>query len=162
MAIRFNADEIFEMAEEIEANASKFYKQAAYNTKDEEIKAMLLDLSEMENEHLNIFRDMRKEIGEEEKSETVYDPDDEGMLYLQSMADSHGWEGQMSKTEKLTGNEPIQDVLKSAIRAEKDSVVFYAGLKSLVSARAGAGKVDKIIKEELSHITKLSQKLRSL
>lgn len=162
MTIRFNADEIFQMAEEIEANASKFYSSAADNAKDEETKKMLKDLAAMENKHYEIFKEMHLGLSGEEKAETVYDPQDEGALYLQSMADSHGWEGQISETENLTGKEPIDQVLRAAIRAEKDSVVFYTGLKSLISKEAGLDKVENIIKEEMSHITKLSEKLRSL
>jgi len=45
MSITFNADEIFEIAEEIERNGAKFYRDAAQNAKNASIKELLLDLA---------------------------------------------------------------------------------------------------------------------
>ena len=59
MGISFSADEIFEMAEEIERNGAGFYREAAKNTSDKEIKQMLLELADMEDEHLTTFQQMR-------------------------------------------------------------------------------------------------------
>ena len=162
MAITFNADEIFEMAEEIERNGAKFYRQAAGNAADREAKQMLLDLAAMEDNHFNTFQEMRKQLSGREKEEIVFDPDNQSALYLQAMADSRGWEGKISPTEELTGSEKMEDVLKAAIIAEKDSVVFYVGLKDLVPAKLGQDKVEAIIKEEMGHIATLSQKLMAL
>ena len=44
MSITFNADEIFEMAEQIERNGATFYREAAGNTLDADVKEMLLSL----------------------------------------------------------------------------------------------------------------------
>ncbi|GAI05715.1 unnamed protein product [marine sediment metagenome] len=46
MGTTFNADEIFEMAEEIERNGAMFYREAAANTSDNETKRKLRRLSE--------------------------------------------------------------------------------------------------------------------
>jgi rubrerythrin len=159
MGITFNADEIFEMAEEIERNGAKFYRQAAENAPDEKTQKMLLDMAVMEDGHLKTFQEMRKELGLREKEETVFDPDNEAAMYLQTMADGRGYEGKKSVTTELTGNETIQEVLRIAIDAEKNSVVFYTGLKGLVPVRAGKDKVEAIIKEELGHIAILKLSL---
>ncbi len=159
MPVKFNANEIFEMAEEIEANAEKFYREAADNTSDKNTEKMLLEMAEMEDEHLNIFRQMRQSLGEEEQIQPTFDPEDEAALYLQAMADAHGSEGKISPTKKLTGNETIKEILHIAKNAEKDSVVFYNSLKEMVPPRAGRGRVEKIIKEEIGHINTINQKL---
>ena len=49
-----------------------------------------------------------------------------------------------------------------AIEAEKDSIVFYVGLKDFVSVKAGKDKVEDIIKEEQGHVAELSEKLAAL
>ncbi len=162
VGITFNADEIFEMAEEIERNGAKFYRQAAENALEEKTKKMLLDMAVMEDGHLKTFREMRKELGPREKEEMVFDPDNEAAMYLQTMADGRGYEGKKSVTMELTGNETIQEVLGIAIDAEKNSVVFYTGLKDLVPVRAGKDKVEAIIKEELGHIATLRKELAAL
>ena len=162
MPVTFNADEIFEMAIEIEQNGSAFYREAAQNAKDEDTKKMLLDMAAMEDGHVRTFEEMRKFLTDKEKAETVYDPNNEGALYLQAMADSHGMEGKVSPTQKLTGQETTREVYEIALNAEKESVVFYYGLKEYVSARAGKEKVEAVIKEELSHIRTLLEYLNKL
>ena len=77
------------------------------------------------------------------------------MLYLQVIADGHGFEGKKSVTDKLTGKESKREILEIAVEAEKNSVVFYSGLKELVSVNTGRDKVEKIIREELGHLALL-------
>jgi rubrerythrin len=62
-------------------------------------------------------------------------------------------------SEELTGKESIVDVLEKAIIKEKDSIVYYTGLKDFVLAQADKDKIDDIIREELRHIRILSQSL---
>ena len=52
MSITFNADEIFEMAEQIERNGAKFYREAAENASDADVKEMLLSMAAMEDGHV--------------------------------------------------------------------------------------------------------------
>jgi len=162
MGITFNADEIFEMAEEIERNGAKFYREAAGNSSSKETKKMFLDMALMEDGHLKTFQLMRKELAEAEKLTTTFDPDNQAALYLQAMADSHGTEGRKKQTQKLTGDESVNEILKIALEAEINSVVFYTGLKELVSARAGKNKIEDIIKEEIAHIGTIKSKMANL
>jgi len=162
MGITFNADEIFEMAENIERDGAKFYRQAAKSATDKKTKQTLIDLASMEDGHLKTFQEMRKKLSPREKEQMVFDPYNEAAMYLQTMAEGHGWEGRKSLTEQLTGKEKIEDVLKIAVNAENNSVVFYTSLKELVPVRAGRDKVEAIIKEELGHIATLNRTLAAL
>jgi len=162
MGIKFNADEIFEMAEQIERNGAKFYREAAEKTSDREMVNFLLDLAAMEEGHLQIFKQMRKQLTDKEKAQTVFDPDNQAALYLQSMADSNSYEGRISPTQQLTGNESIKEIFEIALNSEKESVVFYFGLRSFISEKAGKDNVENIITEELGHITILNQHLMAL
>jgi len=162
MAISFNLDEIFEMAEQIERNAAKFYRDAAKRASDGSVQKMFIDLAAMEDGHLKIFQDMRKQLGPEEKEQSTFDPDSEAVLFLQAMADSHGTEGKKERSVKFTGSESMQEILKIAVAAEKDSVVFYTAIKELVDVGAGTDKVEAIISEELGHLAVLKQQLVKL
>jgi len=162
MAITFNADEIFEMAEEIERNGAMFYRKAAENTSDEQTKRMLLDMAVMEDGHLETFEKMRKELSGQEKGWSTFDPDNQSALYLQEMADARGYEGKVTPEKELTGKETIKEILEIAVNSENESVVFYLTLKDLVPVKAGRDKVEAVIMEELSHITSLLKKLRSV
>ncbi len=154
MSISFNVDEIFEMAEQIERNGASFYREAARKTGDSTVKQIFLNLAQMEDGHLIIFQDMRKHLGPNEKEQTAFDPEDESIMYLQAMANSHGTEGKKDRQTKLTGNETIKEIFEIAINAEKNSIIFYTALKDLVD-KTGKDKVETIISEEMGHLAVL-------
>ena len=162
MSITFNADEIFEMAEQIERNGAAFYREAASRAKDTATNKFLTGLAAMEDGHLVIFQAMRKELGKADKEPVPFDPDNEAAMYLQAMADAKGFEGKISPGLKLSGRETLSDILSIAINAERNSVVFYVGLKSLIETDRNRRQVDKIIGEEMGHIAVLQKKLLSL
>ncbi|GAF92843.1 unnamed protein product, partial [marine sediment metagenome] len=60
---------------------------------------------------------------------------------------------------KLTGKETLAEIFKTAIGLEKDSVVFYLGMKDLVGGSLGKDRINHIIEEEMKHITLLSDQL---
>jgi rubrerythrin len=159
MAITFNADEIFEMAEQIEKNGTKFYRRAAEIISDKDNKNLLLKLAEMEVEHIKTFAQMREQLADKENESITFDPDNQGVLYLQAMANGHVFDMKTDASTLLSGRESFHDILKMAIGAEKDSIAFYLGLKDSVPQPAGKGKIDKIIREEMNHIVLLSSKL---
>lgn len=149
----FNANDIFEIAKQIEINGAKFYREAANRVDDDTHKQFLTSLAEMEDSHELIFTEMQNALGSAETAETTFDPEDENALYLKALADTRVF------FEKEQPEETMKGILTSAIAAEKDSIAFYLGMKELVGASAGKGKVDEIIKEEMSHIKMLAAKL---
>ena len=159
MSMAFNADEVFEMAEQIERNGAKFYREVAARAADRKMKEMFLNLASMEDGHLRTFQEMRQGLSDQEKGGTTFDPDNEAALYLQAMADTKGFEGMRSATQKLTGKESMEELFEIAIEAEKNSVLFYVGLKGMVPARAGRDKVEEIIREEIGHAAQLRRQL---
>ena len=159
MSIRYNADEVFEMAEQIERNGGKFYRRAVELASDASTGGMLLELAGMEDDHLKTFAGMRKELSAEERKSVVFDPDDELSLYLRAMADQHVFDVKGDPSARLSAGQAVDDVLKIAIGLEKDSIVFYLGLKELVPERFGKERLDGIIQEEFGHISTLSEKM---
>jgi len=153
MSYDFNADEVFEIAEQIERNGAKFYRTAAENIDEPENKKFLLDLAIMEDEHEQTFKQMRNELTRDEKVMTTFDPDGESESYLKSLADTRVF------YEKDIDTTSLKEIFKTAITAEKDSIVFYLGMKEVVPSHFGKDKLDGIIKEEMGHIKLLSTKL---
>lgn len=162
MMYDFNAAEIFKMAVRIEEGGAAFYRKAAELQTDEENKKFLEKLAAMEDTHKSSFLKMSDEVTEAEKSEQVFDPSGEAELYLAAMADSHGGEGSPSAVDALTGNETMEEILKTAIGLEKESILFYLGIKDMVPPKLGQGKVDAIIEEERKHVIQLSSMLKKI
>jgi len=162
MPVKFNADEVFQIAEQIERNGMRFYRKAADSASDKNTRQMLLEMAEMEAGHLTTLEHMRRYLTSREKVATVFDPDNKATHYLRTMADAHGSEGKKSPTQELTGSESIEEILKIALNAEKDSVIYYFGLRAFVPPRAGRDKIEAIINEEINHITTLNKMLASV
>ena len=157
MSIVFNADEVFEMAAQIERNGAAFYRKAAGN--NPEGREFLLQLAEQEDQHLATFEEMRKELTARQAESTTFDPDNEGVLYLQAMAGGHVFDVSKDPTAMLNGNESLKDIIQIAIGMEKDSIIFYLGIEVMVPKQLGKEKMNVIIKEEMRHIRWLNEKL---
>lgn len=155
-AYDFSADDIFELAEDIEINGAEFYRNAAANISNKAHKDMLTGLADMEVEHKKTFEQMRLELKGREKTETAFDPEGDAASYLQALADIRVF------FEKPLDTSQMENILKDAIQAEKDSIVLYLGMKEMVPEKFGKNRIDKIIKEEMGHIRMLSKELKQL
>jgi rubrerythrin len=162
MTTEFNADEIFEMAEEIERKGVRFYRRAASVAPEARTRELLLKLASMEEDHQRIFASMRKDLAGHEWAETVYDPQGEVALYLRAMTSGKVFDVKTAPSTRLTGKETMEEILHIAIGLEKDSIIFYLGIKDMVPENLGREQIDRIIKEEMSHITTLNEELATL
>lgn len=156
MAYDFNVNEIFEMAIRIEENAAQFYREAMDNQSDDQHREMLEKLAAMEDHHKLTFEKMRQTLSDTEKTETVFDPNEESLQYLAAMANTHGGEGSLDVADSLTGEESFDEIIDIAITLEKESILFYLGLKDFVPPKYGQEKLDTIIAEERRHIIQLN------
>ncbi|HUS58824.1 MAG TPA: ferritin family protein [Planctomycetota bacterium] len=160
MTIHFNADEIFEIAEQIENNGARFYRRAAQG-KDEKTQQLLLDLAGMEETHFATFEKLREALTKLEWRPSG-DADGQSVQYLRSIADGHIFDAKADPAAKLTGDETLADILNIAIKLEKDSVIFYQELRQIVPERLGKFRIDHIVGEEMRHIVALSEQLAAL
>jgi len=175
MSMGFNADEVLEMALEIERNGADFYKRAAELEQSKPARAALLELAAMEEDHERTFAEMRAGLTEEERREMSYDPEGELPLYLRVMADKGVLNKLVLRSEGasllrrvakadparvLSGGQSIEEVLRFAIGLEKDSIVFYLGLQELVPERLGGRRVEQILREEMGHLATVGDLMR--
>lgn len=152
--INFNADEIFEIAEQIERNGARFYRAAAESA-DGDAEQFLLKLAAMEDDHEKTFAEMRSALAASEKKTVTFDPQDEGAQYLQAMADGRVFRG--DPCELLAGGKSMDEVIEIAISLEKDSIIFYQCMKPLVPAELGRDRLHDIINQEIGHILLLTK-----
>lgn len=160
MKLYFNADEIFEMAEEIERQGARFYEKAASVFKEPQVKRMLSDLAAMEVGHEKTFSGMRSKI----LSDTYkgYDPDELAASYIRAFTEGKVFDPRNNAADLITEKSALADVLKMAIEAEKNSIVFYSGIKKVVPEALGKDSLDDIITEEMKHIVMLVEKMSNL
>lgn len=150
----FDAGEVFEMAVKMEKNGAAFYRQAANKVKDAENKKLLLTLADMEVDHEKTFKDLRREL--EADNPDYFDPAGEAAAYLKAIVDIQVF---FKRDIDLSS---MKSIFTEAIMAEKDSIVFYVGIKAMVPDKNGKMKIETIIKEEMGHIRMLSERLVDL
>lgn len=165
MAYDFNVDEIFVMAIQIERNGARFYRKIAEASPKGDVRNLFLEFAEMEEAHEKVFISMRAELSDKDKDSTVFDPEGESVQYLRSLADlrvfdGNAWEG-FAFSEDLAETEKMKSAFRAAIGLEKESILFYQGMKEFVPEGLGKNRINDIIKEEMKHIRILSNRLQS-
>ncbi len=140
----------------LKKNGAAFYRKAASLQNKEVDRKFFETIAKMEDRHQAGFEEMKRTLSDMEQNQTVFDPKDELSLYLKAMADAHGGEGNPDVTEQLTGQESMTQIIETAIGLEKESILFYIGLKDMVPPKMGREKIDEIIGEEKKHVAQLT------
>lgn len=159
MTVTFNAFEVFEIAEQIEQNGTNFYIRAAELFDDFKIREMFLRLAEWERQHEITFNRMKEQLSEKDRQESSSNADDL-LPDPRVMAGLAVFGIRSDPAKELHGRQSRTDILRRAVEKEKDSIVFYHGLKEFVPAEADKEKINDIIKEEMRHIVILDQSLK--
>lgn len=159
MPTLFNADEIFAIAIQVEANGYEFYRTAAQQQKDPENAAYLQKLADMEIEHETVFSEMRAQYAAAHPSESS-DLYNEGTMFLSAIADGYPIEGSPTIASDLNGEESMEQLLEIAVELEKKAILFYLGMKDVVPENLGRDKIDEILNEEKSHVVLLMAELK--
>ena len=156
MSFDFSADEVFEMAEQLEQNGAQFYRDSAAGITEEKNKKVLLGLAAMEDKHEKIFAEMRSSLTSGEKDSGTFDPEEETLAYLKALVDTRVF------FKKEIDTSSMKEILKAALIAEKDAIVFFMGLKEMVPENLGKNRLEGIIKEEMSHIKLIGSMLADI
>jgi rubrerythrin len=157
--MKFNADEMFEMAEQIERNGAAFYKKAAESVEGN-AEQLFLDLAAKEEDHEKTFAAMRGELTEAERFSSTRDPDNEAAMFLQHAVDGEVFDA--DPAGDLSGQETVEQILRYALGREKDTIVFFQSMKEMVPKQSGKEKLDGIIAQEVGHIVDIITQLKEL
>jgi len=161
MGIRFNADEVFRIAERIEDNGAAFYRAAAAKVSSVASR-VLFDLAAWEDKHKEFFAQLRRQLPGDDREGTVFDPHDETLLYLQSLADGVVFDPKADPLAGLGPEPSFAQVLRSALAREKDAIAFFVGMQKLVPEALGKGRIGDIVAEEMKHVTILTKELAAV
>jgi rubrerythrin len=162
MSIYLNANEIFQVGVEIEKNGKLFYETAANQSREETAKKLFNELAFWENQHIDLFETLRRQLPEAAKSEDLVDPDSDLHLYIKATADSHVFVKNKDIPGLVSKLKTPQEVLDLAIQFEKDSVVFYTTIKMAVPEAFGRDRIDALANEEIRHIAILTKEKEKL
>lgn len=158
MPVQFDAHEVLQIAEQIERNGGKFYRKAEAMFENAPLKKLFSQLAGWELQHEKVFAKMRSDLegADHERSTEDLIPQARVMAGLAVFGIRSDPEVEIEKDADK------QEVLRLALEKERDSVVFYTGLKGFVPDQAAREQVESIIHEEMRHIRIINEAMTSI
>ena len=148
MAMRFSADEVLEMAVELERRGIAFYENLSKKTSDQKSREIFIFLGEEEKKHLEYFQKTKDDLNTQ--IDFVPDTMDETNNYLGSLIEN-GVLGKILQGLDLTqGDSSIEKALEVGMEVEKESVKFYESMEIIVP-ESKKEWLKKVIQEEKKH-----------
>ena len=163
MSILFTPGEVFEIAIEIERNGAAFYRKAAAGASDTAVRRELLELAAMEDGHEVTFTELKRDLVGDEEQVAWFDVESDAVMYLQNFADGQVFDMTKDPTKHpgalAASTASLPEILRFALDRERDSVLFFLGMKDLMPALEKRSLIDNIIKQEMGHIGLLGRRL---
>jgi len=162
MESRYNAREILEIAINIERNGADYYRKATELFENEGLKKLLLQLAEWEETHIEAFKQMAKSVETYIDELGDFRPEEYIKITPRAMASLAVFSTGSDPEQMIRGLKNRREILEKALKFEKDTIIFYQGLKDFAGNSAGFDKIDQIISEEQKHIDIIQQSLKGL
>jgi rubrerythrin len=142
----FTLEEICDLGIQIEKNGEKFYRDALKQAWSEPLASMLQMLAEEELKHVEFF--VRLKAASHRKGG---DPELEAMgkSMLQEVLGSQTFSLKEADLSKIGS---IEQLRRTALEFEKDTIIFYEMIRSFVMDKETADQLDAIIEEENRHV----------
>ncbi len=149
----FSEREGIRIAAEIERRGGTFYRRAAKLVREASMSGFLNRLAEEEAVHLREFQRLAETVGED-----ALPCDGETGAYLAAVAADIVFRDGLTGLLKAGLDDP-RGVLEAAIRAEKDSILFYDGMIGAVRDAGTKRVFQDIVRQEKNHLTALQRLL---
>jgi len=142
----FEIMEIIELALQIEKNGEKIYRNALKHVTNPDIYALLERLADEELNHVEWFSGLKEKI-----KSTTDDPEliETAKTILNSVLGDQAFSLKDVDFSKI---DRVDDLLKLAIEFEKDTILFYDMIRTLLYSTEELDHLDQIIAEENQHV----------
>lgn len=142
----FTLREICDFGIQIERNGEKFYRDALEQTWSEPLASMLHMLIEEEVKHVKFFVRLKEGAPQE-----AGDPGLEAMgeTMLKEILGSQTFSLKEADLSKIS---TIEQLRRTAIEFEKDTILFYEMISSFITDKQTTDQIQGIIEEENRHV----------
>ncbi len=152
----FSANEVVEMAVQIEKSGYAYYNEAL-NMKglSEDGKKLLTTLRDAEKKHEIYFSGLRDSV---DMSELEESPEwDVVASYLNSIIDSRIFSDTESAIKLATSSKTEKEVCYNAMNFEKDTLLYFVTIRDNLKTQKSKELIQKIVAEEITHIMFLDE-----
>jgi len=153
MANIFSASEIAEVGIQIEKNGRDFYEVLARQSKSKKAQDIFGYLKEQEQEHVVVFQKILDTVNKYEPKEAF---PQEYFAYMNALASNYVFTQKDKGRQIAKSVKSDKEAISLGLGFEKDSVVFYEGMKKAVPADQH-DTLDKLIMQEKDHIRQLHE-----
>lgn len=149
----FAGSEVVELGIEIEKNGRDFYNTLAQRCQNRKAAELFKFLAGEEEKHVKAFEGI---LAKTDKYEPQGLDADEYFAYMSSLAKDYIFTQKNKGTDIAKATKNDRDAIEMGIRFEKDSIVFYEGIKKVV-ADPGQKVINELIAQEEAHLQKLTE-----
>lgn len=142
----FKISDIIELAIKIEQNGEKIYRKASHKSSNSNIHDLLKKLADEENLHIDFFLKIKESIQE---TSDIQEIEDMGKSILLEIMEGKAFS--LGETD-FSSIHHMNHLMATAIEFEKDTVIFYEMIHSLIEDDTSSALLEKIIREEEEHI----------
>jgi rubrerythrin len=145
----FTAQDILEIAIRLEQNGEQTYLAAREHTTDDDLKDLLTWIAQQERAHAAWFIELRNRLTRGEDHQLL-------AQLSQALVEDvvRGQSFSLQEVDFTTIHTPDQ-MVRTFIGFEDDTIAFYEVLKGLIDDPATANQLDGIVAEEKKHIAAL-------
>jgi rubrerythrin len=158
MSVVLSAEEIFNMAMEIEKSGYAYYKTVADSTNDTDLRELFLYLAEQEQKHYDFFQELSKEVEELQIAGEDWEAISE---YIKATTDSRFFIGEDKAIQEARKTTDVKEAIDVAIGFEKDTLLFFHEIRQVTPSKAHKA-TDQIIDEERRHVKQLLERKKNL
>ena len=159
----FSLHELLDLARTMESNGVDFYTRCAALYSNQEEAEFFLRLARMEEDHEKTFARLQAALPAAVETPGGADELFEASgLFLQALIDSENLEGSGFSRYVFTGKETPAQVVLMGVDLEKQTILYYLGLREMFTAPKERSVLETIIREEKEHLAVLIQEYRRL
>lgn len=149
----FAASEIVEIGIQIEKNGRDFYRALVKQSKSPKLQEVFNFLAGEEEKHIEVFNRLLDSL---DGSEPPQSYPEEYSLYMKALASEQVFT-QQNKGEQIAKTvKADKEALSLGIGFEKDSIVFYEGMKKVVPEYE-LEAIEELIRQEQKHLRQLAE-----
>jgi rubrerythrin len=154
----FSGSEILEIGIQIEANGKAFYEALVAKAQNKSAQEIFSFLAAEEARHISVFQGMLAKV---EKSVPAESYPEEFSEYMKELASEHIFTKKDRGAEIARAIKTDKEAIEKGISFEKDSIVFYEGMKKVIPSYDYKA-VEGLIEQEKLHLIKLTDLAKAI